>query len=570
MFKKLLQYIFFSVLSIVLIALFFVVIAAFTMGPKVKRESILVLNLTGPLMEEGLQDWKQKLLTGDVLTVRDIILALQKGARDNRIKGLVVTSLGADLGFAKAQDVRAAIKEFAAKKPTYGFIEDGDTLEYYVCSAAPKLYMAPAGEGGISFVGLRAEAPFFKGTLDKLGIVPQMDHIGAYKSASDTFMRDSMSDAQREATSALLDSIYDRMTGDIAKDRGITIEQVKQSVDAGPLVRTEVQSSHLVTGLKYKDELDEMIKSDLKLKDLNEVSVMEYKEPTFRESFNNPKNKIAIIYASGAIASGDSSKGYEEDYMGSKTITGALKDAREDDSVKAVVLRVDSPGGSAVASDLIWREVIVTKKVKPVVVSMSDVAASGGYYISMGASKVLAQPSTITGSIGVVLGKFVLKGLYDKIGLNKEIIKRGKHADLFSDYVPFDDEEWGIIHKQMNAVYESFTTKAAEGRKKTQPEIDAVGQGRVWTGEQALKLGLVDQLGGFNDAINVARKLAKLPDTEDVGFSIYPARKGGFSDIVSLGQSRIQLPDEISTMLTYGRIAEHEHVLLWMPYRFKH
>ena len=470
MFKKFLQYILFSLLSFLFVVLLVVVVAALTMGPSVSKNTLLVLQLAGPLMEEGPQGWKERFLVGNVLTTRDIVTALEKAKGDNRIKGLLLSALNAQLGFAKAQDIREAVKDFAAKKPVYGFIEDGDTLEYYVCSAAPKLYMAPAGEGGISLIGLRAEVPFFKGTLDKLGIVAQMDHIGAYKSASDIFTRDSMSDAHRESTNALLDSLYDRITSDIAHDRNLSVEKVKDLVDRGPLVRKETAESGLVTGLKYRDELDELIKSDFKVKELNRISVMEYKEPTFWESTSGASKKIAIIYASGAIAPGESAKGYEDDYMGSTTISDALRDARKDSTVKAIVLRVDSPGGSAVASDLIWREVVVTRKEKPVVVSMSDVAASGGYYISMGANKIFAQPSTITGSIGVVFGKFYLKGLYDKIGLNKEVIKRGAHADLYSDYVSFSEDEWAVVHKHMRAVYDAFTHK---GRRRTQEDTGA-------------------------------------------------------------------------------------------------
>jgi protease-4 len=230
---------------------------------------------------------------------------------------------------------------------------------------------------------------------------------------------------------------------------------------------------------------------------------------------------------------------------------------------------VDSPGGSAVASDLIWREVVVTRKEKPVVVSMSDVAASGGYYISMGANSIFAQPSTITGSIGVVYGKFYLKGLYDKIGLNKEIIKRGQHADIFSDYTRFNEEEWTIIRGHMAAIYESFTTKASEGRKKKQPEIDAIGKGRVWTGDQALANGLVDKLGGFGAAVEEARKLGKIGDKDDYSFAVYPMRHGTFSDMLGGAEATLSLPDELTMLLTYARIAEREHVLLLMPYQFR-
>lgn len=569
MFKKFLQYILFSLLSLFIFLLLIVVIAAFTMGPSVSRNSLLVLNLTGPLMEEAPSGWKEKLLMGDVLTTRDILTSLEKAKKDNRIRGLLVTAMGAQIGFAQAQDIRQAIKDFAAKKPVYGFIEDGDTLEYYVCSAAPKIYMAPAGEGGITLVGLRAEVPFFKGTLDKLGIEAQMDHIGDFKSASDIWTRQDMSEAVRENTNWLLDSLYDRITADIAKDRGISQEKVKQLVDRAPLIRNESLDGGLVNGLKYRDELDDLIKRDLKMDEIRRISVLEYKQPTFWESGKGAGNKIAIIFATGTITPGESAKGYEENYMGSSTIIQAIREAKKDKSVKAILLRVDSPGGSAVASDLIWREVVIARKDKPVVVSMGDVAASGGYYIAMGANKIFAEPSTITGSIGVIFGKFYMKGLYDKIGFTKEVIKRGEHADLFSEYVPFDQSEWDVIHKQMWSVYSTFTEKAAQGRHKTQEQIDAIGRGRVWTGEQALKIGLVDALGGMNEAIRSAKQLAKMKDTDEVGFSIYPAKKQSLFDMLGGAESQLKLPEEVNTLLSYARLADREHFLLLMPYRIR-
>jgi protease-4 len=570
MFKNLLQYLLFSLLSFLLFLIVLVIIAAITMGPDVKENSILLVNISGPVMEEGPHGLLEKYFLGDVLTTRELIRSIEKARNDTRIKGLMVTALGAQMGLGKTQEIRSAIKNFASKKPAYGFIEDGDTLEYYLCSAAPKLYMAPSGEGGVNLIGLRSEVPFFKGTLDKLGIVAQMDHIGEYKSASDIWTRDSMSDAHRESTESILNSIYERITGDISADRKISPEQVRETIDLGPLVRNEVKQARLVDGLLYRDELEEQIKKDLKLGTLNWISLKEYKEPTFSESYRGARTKIGIIYASGAILSGESSKGYSEDTIGSTTISRAIREARDDNTVKAIVLRVDSPGGSAVASDLIWREVIVAKKKKPVVVSMADVAASGGYYIAMGGSKVLADPSTVTGSIGVVFGKFYMKGLYEKIGLTKEIVKKGEYADMYSDYVPFEEPEWQIVHKHMQAIYDAFTSKAAQARGKTQAEVDAVGKGRVWSGDQALKLGLIDQLGGLSDAIREARKLAKIKDTEEVGFSLYPARKGGFADIIS-AQTRasLDLPDDLNRMLTWAKISERENLLLLMPYDFK-
>ena len=570
MLKNLLQYLLFSLLSFLVLLVAVVVIAVVTMGPDVKENSILVLDVSGPILEEGPQGLVEKFMVGDVLTTREIMTSLEKAKNDSRIKGVLVTALYSQLGLGKAQEIRSGIKRFSKSKPAYGFIEEGDAKEYYLCSAAQKLFLAPAGEGGINLIGLRAEMPFLKGTLDKLGIIAEWDHIGDYKSASEIWTRDSMSEANRQATESLLNSLYERMTGDIAKDRKLSQARVKQIIDEGPPIRTEAKQKGLVDDLLYRDQVDERIKKELKLKDIKWIGIRKYKEPTFTETYRGAGTKIGIIYATGAISPGESSKGYSENTLGSSTITQAIRQAREDKTVKAIVLRVDSPGGSAIASDLIWREVVITKKKKPVVVSMADVAASGGYYVSMGASKILADPSTVTGSIGVVFGKFYMKGLYDKIGMTKEIVKKGEHADIYSDYVQFDEEEWKIMRHHMAAIYDSFTRKAAEGRKKTQAEIDAIGKGRVWSGDQALQLGLIDQLGGLQDAIWEARKLAKIPEKEDVGIGVYPVRKGGWSDIVASGtQANLSLPDEITRMLTLARITDRENLIYFMPYDFK-
>jgi protease-4 len=567
--KGLLKFFGYTILSFVVFFVTLIVLMALTMGPRVGRNSLLVLDMQGAVYEEGPQNWKERLLTGDVLTTRSIITALDKAKKDRRIKALLVTAMAADMGAAKAQEIRAAIKDFAKAKPAYAYAETADTLDYYLCSAAPKVYMPPDGAGGIALLGLRVEATFFKGTFDKLGVEAQMEHVGTYKNYAETYTRENMSDAAREEITSVLGSMYDRITLDIAADRKIPVERLRQIIDRGPALRKDDKENGLVTDLMYKDQVEDIIKKETKAKELDQISVLEYQKPTFSESFDIKENKVAVIYATGAIIPGQSYKGPGEEDLGSATLSENLQDAREDDSIKAVVLRVDSPGGSAIASDVIWREVELTKKKKPVVVSMSDVAASGGYYISMGATKIFADPSTITGSIGVVFGKFVLKGFYDKIGLTKDIVKKGEHADLYSDYVPFDEEELQLVRRQMQTIYDAFTRKAAEGRNKTQQQIDAIGQGRIWTGEQAIGIGLVNQLGGLQDAIAEAIKLAKLSDKTEVSLQVYPSHKKGFSDILYADAPKISLPNQVTELLSLARMTEREHLLLLMPYHFR-
>jgi protease IV len=544
-----------------------VVITAVTMGPKVESNSALVLDLSGPLPEEGPQDWKEKLLVGEVLTMRGVLSSLNKASSDDRIRALIVNSTFAQVGTGKAQELRAAIKNFAAKskKPVYGFVEDGTTTDFYICSAAAKLYLPPEGDSWFTLTGLRTEHPFYKGTFDKLGVEPQMDHIGKFKSGSESYTREEMSDPDREQINALLDSLFQRITHDIALDRKTSAENIRTLVDQSPLISTELKAKGLVDDLLYRDQLEEMIKKQLKLKELNTISAVDYQRPTFRDLLRETPDKIAVIYATGMILPGESYRNFGEDFVGSSTVSGSFKSARENSSVKAVVFRVDSPGGSPSASDVIWREVTITAKKKPVIVSMADVAASGGYYIAMGGTKIFAEPSTITGSIGVYGGKFVLKGLYDKIGINKEIIKRGQHADLFSDYVPFSDEEWSIIRKHMQDTYNAFTQKAALGRKKTQQQIDAIGQGRVWSGDQAINIGLVDRIGGLTDAIQEAKSMAKL---KEYSLIFYPSSHGSaLTDLFSENSITKSLPAQAKKLLGLSELVKKEPVLLLMPYQ---
>jgi protease IV len=567
MFKRFLKFLLRMVLSFVALLILLAVVTAWTMSPKVRDNSALILDITGPIPEEGPQDWRTKLLVGDILTMRGILRSLEKAETDDRIRAVIVNSTFARIGPAKAQEIRSAIKRFAArsKKPVIGFLEDGGTIDYYICSAAPKLYLPPQSDSWFTLIGLRAEMPFYKGTLDKLGVQAQMEHIGMYKSGSETYTRESMSEPDREQTNALLDSLYQRIVNDIAQDRKLAPDVVRSLIDQSPLVSDELKSKGLVDDLLYRDQLEGSIKKDLKLGELNTVSALEYQKPSFTDAFSTKPDKIALIYATGTIVPGESYRGFGEEFLGSGTVSQSFQHARDDESVKAVVFRVDSPGGSPSASDVIWREVQVTAQRKPVVVSMADVAASGGYYVAMGATKIFADPSTITGSIGVYGGKFYLKGLYDKIGVKKEIVKKGKNADLFSDYVPYEEEDWAIIKKHMANTYDAFTRKAAQGRKKTQQQIHAIAQGRVWSGDQARALGLVDAIGGMMDAIQEARKLARIGD---FSYSIYPSsRAGDLTEMISEETFDLPLSSEIKRALALVRVAEKEPVLLWMPYR---
>jgi protease-4 len=368
---------------------------------------------------------------------------------------------------------------------------------------------------------------FFRGSLDKLGIYPDMYQIGKYKSAGDIFTRKEMSEAHREAVNSLLEDLYARYVDTIAKARGKSPEETRALIDNAPYNAAQAKQVGLIDGAAFRDEVEKELKAKLGYKDTEDLPIArgsQYREISPESLGLNKGEKIAIIYGTGGIGSGSSDNSPSgEQSIGSATMTKAFKDAAADKTVKAIVLRVDSPGGSGLASDIIWQSVESAKQKKPVVVSMSDVAASGGYYISAGAHKIIAQPSTITGSIGVVAGKPVVKGLYDWLGVSNEYVLRGKNAGMFRETEKFSDTERQKFEEWINSTYyEQFVPKVASGRGKNAEYIDSVGQGRVWTGLQAKDRGLVDEFGGLERAIEVAKELAKIPADKGVQRVIFP------------------------------------------------
>ena len=441
----------------------------------------------------------------------DIEKTLKVAKRDREIAGALIKIGGSRYGFGRLQEMRDAILDFKASgKKVVGYMTNCSTGNYLLASACDRIVLHPSGE--VRLIGLRSEISFYKGVLDKLGIRADLEHIGEYKSASDSFTRKDMSEAHREVQNAILDDLYDQLTQSIADKRSWTQDDVKDLIDRGPFTAKQALAHGIVDQLAYRDELKGVAKN-LTGKDCRLVKAREYLgiiEYEYDWEVSLPK--IAIIEAEGMMMTGES---FTDPFtgtktMGSTTITRAIRNVRKDLSVKAVVLRIDSVGGLVVAADTIWRELMRLKTVKPLVVSMGDVAGSGGYYIAAPADVIVAEPGTITGSIGVVSGKYSFKGLYDKIGLHKEILKRGKHADFYTDYGDYPAEEREIIHVQLKEIYEDFIGKVAEGRGMTKEEVDQIGKGRIWTGKQAKEIGLVDELGGLNLALSIAREKAGL------------------------------------------------------------
>lgn len=500
-------------------------------GRSVPRGAVLWIELGSVVPEMDERAPIERLLRKRVPTVLEHVRALEAAAGDRRIAAAVVELRGFGGGWAKADEIREALAAFRKSgKPLYAFMESGESKDYFVASAAERVAMPPSGVLLVN--GLLADVPFYKGTLDKVGIVADLGHVGEYKSASETYTRDSMSDAQREATSALLDGLYGRLVSVVGKARSIPEQRVRELLDEGLLTASRAKELRLVDDLSYRDQVESALAKRIggEFRPVREgayVSSLGLRAGSAR---------FAVVHVSGVISSGTSSgDSFGGQTAGSDTVTRALRTAREDDRIRAVILRVDSPGGSGLASDVIWRELALTREAKPVIVSMSDLAASGGYYVGMGADAIVAGEDTLTGSIGVIGGKFSLRGLYDWIGVKREQLKRGENADLFTDYRPFTETQRALMKRQMEAFYRDFVHKAAVGRGKTDAEIDAVGRGRVWTGAQARERGLVDETGGFLAAVEVARRKAGIPRGHPVAIEVLPESQGIFGSFLAQG-----------------------------------
>lgn len=446
------------------------------------------------------------------LGLNDITEDLKKAKDDKNIKGIFLDLESVKAGTATLEEIRNALLDFKTSgKFIYSYSSNYTQASYYLASVADKIYLNP--QGGLDFKGLKAEIMFFKGALEKLEVEPEIIRHGKFKSAVEPFMLDKMSDANREQTKTYVFSIWNQFLAGISKERKISVDELNAIADNFKIQKSEnAVTNKLADKLVYRDEMLDILKEKVGIKKdekLKLISLAKYERvPKSKEKKEKySADKIAVIYATGEIIDGDA----KDDKIGGESLSKTIRNARQDDKVKAVVLRVNSPGGSALASEIIWREVLLTKKVKPVVVSMGDVAASGGYYISCAANKIYAQPNTITGSIGVFglmwNGK---KLLNNKLGITTDIVKTNKYADLGDQFRPMLQDERDIIQKGVEDIYDVFTQRVADGRKMQKAAVDSIGQGRVWSGIDAKRIGLVDEFGGLDKAIEAAAKLAKL------------------------------------------------------------
>lgn len=431
---------------------------------------------------------------------------------DEDVAGVLIRINGGSYGMAQLQEMSDAILDFRESgRVVLCYLSSCSTGDYIVAATCDGILIHPSAE--VRLIGLRTERSFYKGALDMLGVRADIEHIGKYKSASEAFTSQEMSEAHREIQNIILDDLYEQLVDAIAEGRGWTHEDVKKRINAGPYTARQALATELVDRAVYEDELPDVV-IELTNDRTDLVTLRDYAGRGLdTQDWQVPHPKVAIIEAKGLMLTGDSfvDPFLGTQVMGADTITRVIRDVKDNSDIKAVVLRIDSGGGLVTAADRIWRELVRLTQVKPLVVSMGDVAASGGYYIAAPADTIVAEPGTITGSIGVISGKYSFKGLYEKLGVHKEILKRGEHADFYTDYGDYPPSEQAILQKQVQEIYDDFIKKVALGRTElTIEDVDKLGQGRIWSGRQAQENGLVDQLGGLSLALAIARERAGL------------------------------------------------------------
>lgn len=509
---------FFVVLILAAVVSFFFV--EFGGAPRIPSTAYLEIGLAGPLVEYPETNVLSTLFgAGRALSMHEIWMALRMAAVDDRIAAVLVRLGPLECDWAKCAEIRGALIDFRASgKKAYAYIEEAPEFskEYYLATACDRIVLHPLGWLGIPGIG--GQIPFFKNALDKLGVRVEVQHVEEYKTAYSMFTEPRFTAAHKEMTESLLGDQFAHFIQAVAAARHKTEDEVRTLVDQAFFQGEEAVRAGLVDDLLYDDEVAALLRKDGRVIGRTTLEAYALVDPA--SVGLNRGRKVALIYGAGPIHDGES----RAQTMGAETIVRRLRAARDDDAIAAVVFRIDSPGGSAVASDAIWREVMLCKRKKPLVVSMSDLAGSGGYWIAMGASKIIAQPQTLTGSIGVLSLKIDASSLLEKLGVTSETVRFGKRSDIFTPFRGLDAEEKDLLKKQLVWIYDRFVAKAAEGRGLTPDAVRKIGRGRVWTGAQAKKIGLVDELGGLSLAIDTAKTLAGIPKSENVRLVVWPKR----------------------------------------------
>jgi protease-4 len=557
---------------------------ALSRGPVVPSAAILVLKPSGDLQDTLPDDVVGQLLGNDVKTVRGFVDSLHKAKRDPRVKAVLLMPGSLDSPYwGKVQELRDAVLDFRRSgKKVVAYLEYGGDREYYLASAADRVFLLPTSP--LDLTGVASYEIFLRGALDKIGAYPDYLKIGQYKTAPNQLTEKQMTPAHRQMSEALNHDMYEQLVRGIAEARRKPEADVRALVDRGPFTPEEALRAGLVDDLAYEDQLDDRVPEMRSgSRELPRLQGDDYERVSAESVGFRPQSRIGVLYASGTIASGKS--GYSPTdgaIVGSDTMVEQIRELRNDGSIKAIVLRIDSPGGSSVASDVIWRELMITRDdqpSRPLVVSMSDLAASGGYYIAVPGQVIVAQPGTLTGSIGIYAGKIVTGGTMSKLGVSEETITDGANADIYSPFTPFSAGQREKMQGYIDGYYRNFIEKVAQARHTTAAAIDAVGQGRVWTGSQAKAVGLVDALGGLDTAVALAKERAHIPADEDVELVTYSTRRSLYEAItdsfrgnadLSLLRTLFTAPDAraIAALSMPARLFRRGEPLALMPFTF--
>ncbi len=551
------------IVIVVLLAFFIAVIwiAAKPSAMRLPTSSVLVIDAAGEIEEQRTPDFFSALNGTTVPVLHDFTDALDTAATDSHITGIVVRIAPLATGWGKLEEIRTHLMSFRKSgKPSICYLGyDGvGNPEYYLASACQQIWLVPTAP--VSIRGMMAQATFFRGTLDKLKVVPEFYHIAEFKTAGNTFTEKKFTPAHREEVEGLLHGVYEQYLTDASNGRGMDRAKFEALLNQGPFSSNDAVTSKIVDRLAYWDQVQDEFRT--RGREWNPISLRSYR--AFVK--NDGGTQIAVIHATGLIVSGDSgTTPGGGSIMGGDSVATDIRNARKNSSIKAIVLRIDSGGGSVVGSEVIRREVELANQVKPVVVSMSDVAASGGYWIAAPARKIVADPNTITGSIGVLIGKFNISGLYNLLGISTDGVATSDNATLFSEQQNFSPAQRAYIEKSLQETYADFTKGVAAGRKMTVEAVDKVGKGRVWTGAQAKELGLVDELGGLDRAVEVAKELAHIPANTSVRLVRFPEEKSFFQQLLEREKDQMEESQSIDSFLNH-LVGQMEPIQARVPY----
>jgi len=501
--------------------------------PEVRENSVLILDLEGEIHERApltipLPFFEEKA----PLTTSDLWRLVRTAETDSRIKAVVLMPGRIEAGWAKLQEIHASLTRLAKSgKPVAAYLRSPSTREYYLATAAGRVYMSP--EDLLDLKGLRAELTYFRGTLDKLGVQVEIEHAGKYKDYGDMFTRTAMSPETREVLNSILDELYAHLAQSVAAGRKKTPEEVRAIIDDGPFLARQALSRGLVDSLLYEDQALSEVAQKTAVGPLSRVNARSYLRAVAAADALGGPNRAALVVGEGSITRGPATEFEADGGIRAPQFIQTLRQVGRDPGIRAVVVRIDSPGGDSFASDEIWREMNALSKRKPLVFSLSDEAASGGYYIAMTGDPVVAYPGTFTGSIGVFFGKVNLRGLYDKLGIRKQLLTRGRFAAIDSDYEPLSEAARRKLREGVEDNYRAFVQKVAEARKRKFEEVEPLAQGRVWLGTQAKRNGLVDELGGLDRAVELVREKAKIPRAQRITLVVYPPKRSLFEKLMS-------------------------------------